>query len=295
LLGIRIASMSRPERLFTGLLVVALLGAGWAYYQAQARQEATLTRLTALDTRLMTSNQQRARAAKNRWFSIATIVNKNYNQAADVAVLHQTEDIRNRTKTLLDTLHQLRQSWQAGHRPELGQHTAQLAQYARFINKYSPDEPAQLALTTTSTAVPRPAALALLTMLETQVRQLEARALQTQAEKVGSRCCFCYDRIGAAALPVSKTVAPGAVYQAQLVLGQASSTRHMRFSADGREIPIDPATGQALVQFQVPAARPGQPDTVRAEWHGRVQIPWLAGDTTLETTVPYFIIKPAQR
>jgi hypothetical protein len=293
--------MSRLRRFFTGLLVVALAGAGWAYYQAQTRRAATLARLTALETRLMASNQQRARAAKNRWFSIATIVNKNYNQAADVAVLRQTEEIRNRTKALLDTLHRLRRFWQiAGHRPELGQLPAQLEQYGLFISKYSSDEPPQLAFTAGwlsdfgGTAASKPATLALLTMLETQARQLEARALQTQAEKVGIKA-FYFDRIGAAAIPVSKIVAPGGVYQAQLVLLQAASTRRMRFSADGREVPIDPATGQALVQFRVPAARPDQPDTVRAEWYGRVQMPWPAGDTTLETTVPYFIIKPARR
>jgi hypothetical protein len=293
--------MSRPKRLFTGLLVVILASAGWAYYQAQTQQTATLARITALEARLMASNQQRARAAKSRWFNIATIVTKNHNLAADVGVLHEVEVIRSRTNAVLDTLHQLRQSWQADHRPELRRLPTQLGQYALFVKKFLPDEPTQLAPTAgwlsgfDSTTAPKPAALALLTKLETQVRQLEARALQTQAEKVGNKCCFCFDRIGAAAIPLAKTVAPGAVYQAQLVLMQAASTRGMHFSANGQEVPIDPATGQALVQFKAPAARPGQPDTVRAEWRGRAQMPWTAGDTTLEITVPYFIVKPRQR
>jgi len=293
--------MSQPRRFLIGLLVSTLFGAaGFAYHRAQAQQTATLTCITALETRLMASNVQRARAAKSTWFNLATTVNKNYNQAADVAVLHETNEIRGRTKVLIDTLHQLRQSWQAGHRPELRQLPTQLGQYALFVKKFLPDKPTQLVPTAgwlsgfDSTAAPKPAALALLTKLETQVRQLEARALQTQAEKVGTRCCFCFDRIGAAAIPLAKTVAPGAVYQAQLVLMQAASTRGMHFSANGQAVPIDPATGQALVQFKVPAARPDQPDTVRAEWRGRAQMPWAAGDTTLEITVPYFIVKPRQ-
>jgi hypothetical protein len=293
--------MSRPRRFLIGLLVAALLGAvGFTYYWAQVQQTATLTRIRALEIRLIASNQQRAQAAKSTWFSIATTVNKNYNQAADVAVLQQVNKIRGCTKTLLDSLHQLRQYWQAGHRTELRQLPTQLGQYALFIKKFLPDESAQSASTTgwlsgfDGTTAPKPTALAVLTKLETQVRQLEARALQTQAEKVGSRCCFCFDRIGAVAIPLAKTVAPGAVYQAQLVLLQATSTRRTHFSANGQEVPINPATGQALVHFDVPAARPGQPDTVRAEWHGRVQLPWAASDTTLEITVPYFIVKPHQ-
>jgi hypothetical protein len=274
---------------------------GFAYYQIQAQQAATLSHITALEARLTASNQQRARTAKSTWLSIATTVNKNYNQAADVSVLRQVNEIRGHTKALIDTLDQLRRSWQAGQRTELRQLPTQLSQYALFISKFLANEPTHSASTTgwlsgfDSAPAPTPVAVAVLTRLETQVRQLEARALQTQAEKVGSRCCFCFDKIGAAAIPLAKTVAPGAVYQAQLVLLQAASTRRMHFSANGQEIPIDPATGQALVHFAVPAARPGQPDTVRAEWHGRAQLPWAAGDTTLEITVPYFIVKPHQR
>jgi hypothetical protein len=294
--------MKRPKLLLTGLLMVALAGAGWAYYQAQARRVATLTRIAALETRLAASNQQRARAAKQTLASIATVVDKNYNQAADVAVLQQTRAIQNHTETLLDKVYQLRQSWQvAGFRPNLGELPAQLNQYALFIKKFLPSETTQLAPTAgwlsdlNSTIVPQVAALAQLTRLETQVRQLAAIAIQTQAEKVGSKCCFCFDKIGAAAVPLAKTVAPGTTYQAQLMLIQAASTRRIHYSANSQELPVDPATGQALVQFDVPAARPGQPDTVRAEWHGRVQLPWAVGDTTLEITVPYFIVKPRQR
>nr|GFD04555.1 hypothetical protein [Tanacetum cinerariifolium] len=123
--------------------------------------------------------------------------------------------IRRRTKGLLDSLHQLRQYWQAGHRTELRQLPTQLGQYALFIRKFLPNESTQSAFTAgwlsgfASAIAPTPVALAVLTKLETQVRQLEARALQTQAEKIGSKCCFCFDRIGAAAVPLAKTVAPG--------------------------------------------------------------------------------------
>lgn len=293
--------MSRPKRLFTGLLVVTLAGAAVAYYWAQARQAATLSRISAVENRLILSNEQWAKRAKNTVAGISDIVRKHRNQATDMAVLQQAKEIQHRTQVLLDTLHQLRQPWRvAGHGTELQQLAMQLDQYIFFIKKFLPDVPAQLASTNwlgdfDSAAAPKPAALALLTKLETQVRQLESEALMNQLQKVGMGCDLCFDRLDAFAIPASETVAPGALYQAQLMLLLGTSTNRAQFSANGHEAPIDPTTGQASVRFKIPAARPDQPDTVRAAWHGRVQMPWGAADTTLEITVPYLVIKPAQR
>jgi hypothetical protein len=94
---------------------------------------------------------------------------------------------------------------------------------------------------------------------------------------------------------VSENVAPGEAYQAQLLLALATSTSRAQFSANGHELPIAPDFRHAAVQFKIPAPRPGQPDTVRAAWHGRIRLPWAAGDTVLETTVPYLIVKPRPR
>jgi hypothetical protein len=291
--------MSRPKPLFTGLLIAALLGAAsCAYYRAQARQAATLSRITALETHLIASNKQRKRFAKNTLLGIATAVGKNHNQAHDMVVLQHAKEIEARSNGLLDTLHQLRQYWQAAGQPrELRQLPTQLNQYVAFIRNFLPDVPMQLAtanwLANFDAADPKPSALAQLTKLETQVRKVESEALERQVQQMAFE--YVFDKIGAFVAPASTTVAPGSVYQAQLMLVQSISTERIHFSADGREVPINPTTGQALVQFKVPAARPGQPDTVRAEWHGRVQLPWATGDTVLETTVPYFIVKPTQR
>jgi hypothetical protein len=297
-------SMSRPQQLFTGLLVAALAGAGWVYYQAQARQTATLGRITALENRLISSNQQGVRYAKSTVASIGVAVRKNGNPVRDMAVLQQAKEIQSRTQALLDTLHQLRQAWQTTDRTELGQLPAQLYDYVAFIENFVPDA-SLLNHTSTRTEAfgwlgeydttrePKPAALALLTKLEAQVRRVEAEALASQAQKIGYSCGF--DKISLFARPASETVAPGAVYQAQLMLAQAASSGRAQFSVNGRELLTDPATGQAAVHFKIPAACPGQPDTVRAAWHGRVQLTWAAGDTVLEITVPYLIAKPPHR
>lgn len=298
--------MNRPERLFAGLLVAALAGAGWAYYRAQTRQAATLGRITALENRLIDSNGQRAKAAKNTVAGIGVAVRKNYNQAKDMAVLQQAKRIQNRTQALLDTLHQLRQSWQvAGHHTELGQFPAQLDQYVVFLQPYAPDVSLLNHQSGRTKAVgwlgefdtarePKLATLALLTKLETQIRQVEWEALMYQAQKIGTTA-DSFEKIGAFAAHTSEIVSPGSVYQAQLILAIAYWNRRPQFSANGRKLPINSATGQAMVHFNIPTPRPGQPDTVRATWHGRIQLPWADGDTVLETTVPYFIVKLPHR
>ncbi len=297
--------MTRQRYLTTALLAGMFGVAGYGYYQAQARQAATLARITVLQTCLAASNQQRAQAAKNTVLSISEVVRKNHNPAADIAVLRQAQQILDTTQTLLAKVQQLRQAWQSpDSKPEMGTLPAQVDQYVSYIRQFAPETPpltkptAQMAAAGwlgefDTAAEPRPAALAQLTKLETQVRQVTAEALTYQAQKVGSWCGF--DKIGVFATPASETVAPGAVYQAQLALVLAAPNVSRHFSVDGREVPINPATGQGLVQFKVPAAHPGQPDTVRALWHGRVQLPWASADTVLETTVPYFIVKPHSR
>ncbi|MGI4865798.1 MAG: hypothetical protein ACRYFZ_17880 [Janthinobacterium lividum] len=296
--------MSQSKQLFTGLLVAALLGtAGYAYYWAQARQSATLARITALETRLMASNQQRARAANQTIFSLGEIVSKNHNQAHDMAVFQQAQQIQDSTQLLLAKLHQLRQLWQStANKPETGTLPAQVDRYASFIQQFVLEMPS-LTKSSAQTATvgwlgefdmatePQPARLAQLTKLETQVRQEAVEALESQARKVGSEC-ICFDKIAAFAMPTSETVAPGALYEAQLVLMKAASSLRPTMSADEQALLVDPA-GQGLVRLRVPRLRPGQPDTVRAQWHGLVRLRGHTADTMLAVTVPYFIVKAA--
>jgi len=298
--------MNQRKRQIGWLLVVALLGtAGYAYYRAQVRQTATLARITALDARLMASNQQRARAASQTISSLSETVSKNHNQAHDVAVLQQAQQIQDSTQRLLSKLHQLRQSWQSTtSKPETGALPAHVDRYIIFIQQFVREMPPLTNSSAQTASVgwlgefdmatePQPARLAQLTKLETQVRQVAAQALDSQASKVGSEC-ICFDKIAAFAVPTSETVAPGTLYEAQLLLMKAASSLRPTMSADEQALPVN-AAGQGLVRLRVPRLRPGQPDTVRARWHGLVQLRGHTADTVLEVTVPYFIVKSARR
>jgi hypothetical protein len=277
--------------------LAGILGAtGYLYLRGQAQQTAILARMAALEPYLAASNQERAQAASRLLFNLNKAVSQNRAIASDVAVLRQAQQIRARTQALLDTLHQLRLTGPASS--QLRRHLpASLTHYTLFIRHFLPNI-APIGLPTAPgespswAALPAPAGLAFLTKLETEIRQAETEALTKQALKVVNE--YGYDHVGALAVPASATVAAGAVYQAHLLLVLAGSGKYLPFSAEGQALPLDPATGYGLVRLQVPAARPGQPDTVRAEWRGQVQLPGVTGDTLLRVQVPYLIVKPVR-
>lgn len=294
--------MNRPKRLFAGLLLVALAGTGWAHYQAQARQAATLARLATLDACLATSNQQRERAAAHLLSGIEVSVAKSRNQASEMWVLRQAQRIQATTLLLTDTLHQLQQ-----HRPAVGASAmlarlpGQVRQYLDSLDVfetgvYSTDSAAvaqtkKCLRALTWKQVPTSAVLAALIRLEAQVQQVTANALEKQAVKVGSGCDLCFERIGAYAVATAETVAPGELYKVQLMLSASASGIRPIMYANGRRVLTDHSTGQGLVSFRVPPARAGQPDTVRAQWHGQVRYRSGLTDTLLGADVPYYIVK----
>jgi hypothetical protein len=302
LLIVHILSMSRPERIFTGLLVAALAGASWVYHRAQARQAATLARLAALETCLTASNQQRAKVASHSFSGIKLSVTRNHNQASDRWVLRQAQRIQLNTQLLTDTLRQLQQHWPAtGNAVALARLSVRVRQYVDSLEVFETGN--YLANSTEAEQtkkrlrkldweqVPASAVPTALVRLEAQVRQVAADALDKQAVKVGSGCGFCFERIGAYAVPMAEVVAPGELYEARLMLSASAPNLRPTMYANGREIPLDYQTYQGLVSFRVPPARAQQPDTLRAQWHGQARYRNGLTDTLLEADVPYYIIK----
>lgn len=287
------------------LLVTGLGAAGLLYHREQVQQAVLLHEITVVDAALVANNQQAARYNAATVRAIAKEVCRNYNRASDVAVLNQSQQILSRTQTLTDTLRALRRQLQTTGRaialPELVRH---LDRYSDFIRDYvpgtryltrpfpGPPDPDWLARLYFN-KVPPEAAWATLTKLEALIRRSEADALSQQAQKVGS-CCMCFTRIGALAVPTSETVAPGGEYQARLFLAEAISLHWstMQMTADGRAASMDAEAPLGHVAFTVPPAGPGQPDTVRAQWHGIVRVRMCPTDTVFQVDVPYFIVKP---
>jgi hypothetical protein len=185
---------------------------------------------------------------------------------------------------------------------EVNQLAAHLDRYAAFIKEYAPSTATltqpinHLGKADNFNAfyfkkAPLGGILATFTQLEAQVRRSEIEALMVQSQKFGSGCCFCFDRIGILAVAESNTVAPGALYRAQLLLSQSiSDVEFSTVSVNGRALLKD-ANRQNTVKFRIPLAHPGQPDTVQAQWHGTIRAIAFPGDTTWQLDVPYFIVK----
>jgi hypothetical protein len=304
---------------FLALGGVAALGVGGLFlYREQLQNVVVLERITAVEARLAANNRQGAQAMASTVSGISVAISKNQNMARDVAVLQQSRQIVSRAKSLVDTLHRYQRALRAVareapagalHRPaaasqpghiwprQLARH---LNRYTAFIRAYVPEVPA---LTQTGPEEtpwlyaehsPVAAALASLTRLEAQVRRQATQALDQQAQKVGSGCCMCFDKIGAMAVAASNTVAPGATYEAQLFLTQAASGYQPGMRAEGKALVVQP-NGRAPVEIRVPPLQPNQPDTVRAQWQGTIRLRKGLTDTSFRLSVPYLIVKPAAR
>lgn len=294
---------SRLVRL--ALLTSGLVASGYAYQRGQASQNTRLARIEALADQLAINNQQRAEANTARGRSIAHYVCLNYSQPADLVVLNQTRQIQARTQALVDTVNLLRR--QLRRSPANADLTnslpAQLYLYTTFIQQYA-SEAALLTRPSAATALegwfgqieltglPLPAALAALRQLEARLRQYEARALQTQAEKMSGNWDG-FDSIHILAVPTTESVAPGGDYQARLFLAQFGHQDlcNMEMTANGVSL-TQPSGPGMQVQVAVPTARPGQPDTVRAQWRGTIRGPLFPRDTVLQLDVPYLIVQP---
>jgi len=310
--------MKRSTLLLALCSVAAFVAAGVLLYRGQAQNAVVLDKIMALEARLATNNQQGVQAMANTVYGINVAVSKNQNQARDVAVLKASQLILGRTKSLTDTLHLFQQALRAAvHEAPAGplhypgaasqpgsitpqQLARQLDHYTAFIRVFVPEvpaltQPAPLATTWLYTDhAPVAAALASLTRLEAQVRRQATDALNNEAQKVGSGCCMCFDKIGAMAVAASNTVAPGAIYEAQLFLTQAATSLRPKMSAEGKALAVQP-NGRGEIDILVPTLRPGQPDTLHAQWRGIVQVQTGQADTTFQVIAPYFIVKqPAQ-
>lgn len=299
-------ALPAPKVLLLMAVAAAGLVAGQAVLVGRPQRAATLGRLVALNSCLVANNQQRARTAAATLRAIRYQVAENINQPADLATLRAAQRIQTRTLALTDTLYQLRQHWPpADPQAALLRLEAQLQHYSDALREFVPnaallDQPSealfhedwlnQASLPTAS----QPIVAAAFTRLEAKVRYLNAEALQSQAEKVSSKYDG-FDIISAYAVPTSEVVAPGAEYEAQLLLAAPSSRGHLLTIAanlNGKAVATKPFDRKYSVAFRVPAARPGQPDTVRARWQGQVRCWYEMADTALTVTVPYLIVKP---
>lgn len=283
-------------------LTVGLAAGGYAYQRGQASQQRRLARISTLADQINVNNQQRATANAAIVRSMARIVCLNHNWGPDAQVLTQAQQIQARTRALLDTVGLLRRQLQSGGEPfDLASPlAAQLDRYTAFMQRYASQNAGLLRLPPMQAGhwdqlddLPLPAAVAALSQLDAWLRRSEAQTLLTQAEKLGVKGLY-FDRIEPLAVPISETVAPGGIYQAQLFLAQASHRDFCNLEMTANGVPLTQPSAPGM-QFAVPARRPGQPHTVRAHWHGTIRAILFPPDTVLQLDVPYLIVQRPTR
>ncbi|MFD2717714.1 hypothetical protein ACFST9_03240 [Hymenobacter monticola] len=311
--------MKKTSATFVLAVLAGLGAAAWAFHQGDARQQALLHKIGAVGAQLAAGSAQRARGNTTTLRGLSVAVARNGYQPRDVAVLKQSEQILGRSRSLADTLRQWQRAVRADahesasgalQRPQAATPLAaarakQLAQslnrYARFIQAYVPGAPIlappQSPRPETTwlyrEGAPLAAALGSLARLEAETHRLAQDALTQQAQKIGS-CCIFFDKIGALAVAVSNTVAPGGTYEARLFMTHSASSQIPKMSVEGRPVHVG-YDGRGTVEFRVPPLRPGQPDTVRAHWRGHITVRSYPTDSTIQLDVPYYIVKPRSR
>ena len=314
--------MPKMTRLL-GILVAAVVlsATGWLYHRGQLRQQATLRQLAITEKRVAANNEIANQEAHSIIHGIQFSTLQNEKQTRDIVVMRDAERIGHRTQTLTDTLRTLRRQLEATTNITKRTNVASttlltdkklvkaVERYLAFIQKFSP----HASLTPTSfsdlvdkvdgvteeltNGLPLGVELAIYTQLEAQLHLLSRMVLIQEAVQVPS-CCFCFTRTRLLSVPASDTVAPEAIYNAQLFLGQAANdldvTDITATLADGRIVQAQlDGPQQGAIEFQVPAAQANQPDTVRAQWQGMIKVHSYPHDTVWQLTVPYFIVKTA--
>lgn len=283
-------------------LVSSVLGAGYGCWRDYQSQVALAEKANNLDIRLSHYNQYLEKTADGNAKYIGYVVNRHQNQGSDLVVLHQAEQITIQADSVAELLAGMRgQIALTDAQPQSLQLAERLDRYSTFIRQFVPEAHAltrtDRALATPSQFehyyfqdIPEPLLLAVLTRLETEIRRDELSALRLLSQKIGYGC-DCFDKIGATAVPVSATVAPGAIYQAQLLLTESfSDFYYSQLSVNGKKIPAI-GRGQWNIEIPIPPVPKDMPDTVRTKWHGTIRTELYPADTTWHLTTPFFIVK----
>jgi len=136
---------------------------------------------------------------------------------------------------------------------------------------------------------PTVACMAVMSQIEQEVMQAEAKALEYFAKKVGASIPK-FDKISAVATAESSVVAAGTKYKASFFLTASSSTAKPSMSAD---LPIVKTEGG--VAFVETMAKGGEFDAQgnsKRKWSGRITLKLPSGDTTMTVSTEYTVVKP---
>ncbi len=136
---------------------------------------------------------------------------------------------------------------------------------------------------------PNVACLAVLSYLQSEVVQAEAKALERLAQKIGADQ-LKFDVITAYVSAESKYVAAGTKYYAEMFIAATSRNLVPVMTRNGSPIPVE--NGKGKIEFTASATNYDADGNSRQTYKGCITVPRPSGDTTICQEVEYFVVKP---
>ncbi|RYC71146.1 MULTISPECIES: type IX secretion system motor protein PorM/GldM [Spirosoma] len=158
------------------------------------------------------------------------------------------------------------------------------------ITKRSPDQRSKDFGELNFAQTPVPAALAVLTQRQTDVRRIEGEVLNVLASKVGAQDVK-FDKILAMLSMESKVVVAGTKFKGQMFLAASSSGIQPRMSLNGA--PVRMQDGQGLVEFTAQGGAYDKNGLARRVLTGSIAYQTPAGLKTVPLQAEYFVAKPS--
>ncbi|AQG77958.1 gliding motility protein GldM [Spirosoma montaniterrae] len=137
---------------------------------------------------------------------------------------------------------------------------------------------------------PVPAALAVLTQRQTDIRRIEGEVLNVLASKVGAQDVK-FDKILAMLSMESKVVVAGTKFKGQMFLAASSSGIQPRMSLNGAPVRMQDGTG--IVEFTAQGGAYDKTGLARRVLTGSISYQTAAGMKTVPLQAEYFVAKPS--
>lgn len=138
---------------------------------------------------------------------------------------------------------------------------------------------------------PTVACMAILSQFEQEVAQVEGKALDYLAKKVGADIPK-FDKIIAVATAESKVVAAGTKYRAQLFLAASSSTARPSMSSNAPNGVKMDGEGKGQIEFTANGGNYDKQGNSKRKWTGRITLKLPTGDSTFSVEEEYTVVKP---
>jgi gliding motility-associated protein GldM len=138
---------------------------------------------------------------------------------------------------------------------------------------------------------PLVAALAVLSQIETEVAEVESKALGILAEKVGAEE-FRVDQIEAMVSPESRVVTAGTSYRARLFVAASSSSSRPIMTSSESDVIVD-ESGIGNLEFVALANDFDERGRAKKVWIGTITLRTPSGDSTFTVREEYEVARPS--